>query len=269
MLVFSQLGICADGIVYDVAYKAVLDRAQALGYAIPSMNQRIKQNLIVTQLRASGDWTNLDVFYVFANNGSKEFGRINWKSPTAAAASESSSPVWTSNQGWSSNGVGYINTAYNPTTFGGGFAQNSASVGAYFHTGANVSGVTSVIYAISDTIYLYDDPGLTNRFVSRMNSSNATSPLFGTPTNVASNSMYSAARTGSAAITCYVNGSSDSTPASTSVAVANSTLQFLAVGAGVNLAPAGWILAMGFAGNGSVNHSNLYTYFNTYLSNPN
>jgi hypothetical protein len=267
MMNFGQIGASASGIILEPGFTDVLKRTATLGNRNPSPGQQKKLSTLYRGISDDGDLSNLDVFFSFMNDGSKEFGAVNWKHPADSLASYVSSPVWTSNQGVSSNGVGYINSNYNPSTYGGNFTQNSCSIGLFFYAGAVSNGVTAVLWSVSDTIYCYDDPGITNRFVCRMNSSNATSPLFGTATDVVSGKMYSAKRSSSSTIQCFIDGSSDSTPSSTSVAVANANLQFLSVN-GLNIAPSGWKLAFAWAGNGSVNHLNIRNRINTFFSSP-
>ena len=87
-------------LVFDADYQAILDRSTALGYTEPSTAQQILQNTLVTDLKTAGVWDKLDALYIMANDGSREFGRLNWASPSTFELSEVNSPTFTSNQGF-------------------------------------------------------------------------------------------------------------------------------------------------------------------------
>jgi hypothetical protein len=113
---------------FDADYQAVLNRAVALGYTLPSASQRIKQNTLVLALKSGGIWTKLDVLYIFANDGGSNFGTLNWKAPTLNQATLINSPTFTNNQGFTGNGTSsYINTNFNPATQGVNYTLNNAS----------------------------------------------------------------------------------------------------------------------------------------------
>ena len=69
---------------FDPAYQAVLDYATLQGYTLPSAAQQILQNQLVLDLKVSGTWDKLDVFYNFATDASLEFSFINWINPSIA-----------------------------------------------------------------------------------------------------------------------------------------------------------------------------------------
>jgi hypothetical protein len=119
---------------FEAEYIAILDRATALGYTKPTVDQQILQNLHLKNLKNIGVWTKLDYYFVAANNGGAQFACINWKNPSAAVALLVSSPAFTSNVGFNSTGVGsYIDTQFNAFTQGVNFTNNNASEFAY-HT---------------------------------------------------------------------------------------------------------------------------------------
>lgn len=136
-----------SSIVFDTDYQAVLTRATALGYTLPSAAQQIKQNQLVLDLKAAGIWSKLDVFYNFYNDGSKEFATLNWKAPSSYQATLINSPTFTSNQGFTGNGTtSYINTNFNPATNGVNFQNNNASRYCYVRipvTGKYIDGVAN------------------------------------------------------------------------------------------------------------------------------
>lgn len=118
----------SGGVSYDSDYQAVLDRGTALGYTLPSAAQQILQNDLVVALKASGSWALLDVLYVFANDSSLNFGRINWKDPNNFLCSVNGSPSFTSNKGFGRVSASFIDTGWTPSTHGVNYTQNSSFI---------------------------------------------------------------------------------------------------------------------------------------------
>lgn len=119
-------------------YIAILTQATALGYALPSGEQQTKQNTLLVALKNAGIWTKLDVFYVYANNGSKEFATLNWKNPSLYQTTLVNSPTWASNVGFNSDGAtSYLDTNFNAATNGVSFTNTSASEFGYQLGGTN------------------------------------------------------------------------------------------------------------------------------------
>lgn len=123
-----------SGTGFDASYQAVLDRATTLNYQLPNANNQVLQNALILGLKSSGVWAKLDVFYMFANNGSKEFGTLNWKNPSSNQAT-----IVGSNMTWNSGGfVGgassYLDTNFNPTSGTPIITQNNAMIGCWKKT---------------------------------------------------------------------------------------------------------------------------------------
>lgn len=117
---------------FTAEYQAILNRATALGYTKPSAAQQIKQNNLIVNLKAAGIWNLLDVFYVFATDGSSDFATLNWINPSLFQCSKVNSPTFTSNKGFKGNGTtSYINTNYNYVLNGINYTVNSASRGLW------------------------------------------------------------------------------------------------------------------------------------------
>ena len=76
-------GSCAS---FDATYQAILDYATAQGYTLPSDSQKLLQNQLVVDLKASGVWLKLDTFANFATDGSSNFALIDWKRLTQYTA---------------------------------------------------------------------------------------------------------------------------------------------------------------------------------------
>lgn len=124
---------------FDPDYQAVIDKAKALGYALPSHKQQIKQNSLLLALKHTLIWNQLDVVYVFANDGSRQFGTLNWKNPNTNQVTEHGTLTWTSNQGFAGDGsTGYLNTNFNGglqdnNSFGAWINSNTAETSKYLY----------------------------------------------------------------------------------------------------------------------------------------
>jgi hypothetical protein len=138
-----RIGIGVDmwanrGVAFSAQYQAILAEGTAQGYTLPSAGQQAKQNILLNSLISSGVWAKLDVLFVLANDGGASFACINWKNPSGTKATLVSSPTFTSNQGFNSNGSSsYIDTNFNAATQGVNFTNNNAGefgyqVGALF-----------------------------------------------------------------------------------------------------------------------------------------
>lgn len=126
---------------FDADYQAVLNRATALGYTLPSASQQIKQNALVLALKSGGIWNKLDVLYIFANDGGSNFSTLNWKSPNNNQATLINTPTFTTNQGFAGNGTSsYINTNYTPSTVGNNYSLNNCSFGYWAFSGLQTGG---------------------------------------------------------------------------------------------------------------------------------
>lgn len=113
---------------FDSDYQAILNKGTSLGYTLPTDSVKLKQNALLTSLKADGVWAKLDVFYVFAQDGSAEFATLNWKNPNANQAIITSAPTFVVNGGFQGNGTSsYIDTNFNPATQGVQYTLNNAS----------------------------------------------------------------------------------------------------------------------------------------------
>jgi hypothetical protein len=119
--------------LFDVDYRAVLDRGIALSYTLPTLVQQKLQNKLLMDMKADGVWAKLDVFYNFANNGSQEFGTLNWKAPSTRQCTLIGTPNFISNQGFQGTGTSYIDTNFNPTIGTNNYVQDNASRYIYMY----------------------------------------------------------------------------------------------------------------------------------------
>ena len=202
-----RIGIGIDNAVYgsfSAQYNAVLTEASAQGYTLPSPAQQAKQNTLMAAFISSGVLAKVDVLFIFANDGSKEFGCINWKNPSGAKANPISSPTWASNAGFTGNGTSsYILTGYNPSG-SGNFTLNNASRYIYVKTATANKVLDGVEANITNSITTFVS------FNQRINQSGA---------NVAATidfsgvGMKSIHRTSSTVVSCYNDNTATNTTA--------------------------------------------------------
>lgn len=131
-------------------YQAVLDRATALGYTHPSASVKTAQNQLISDLKDAGIWTNLDVFYVFANDVAGNFWKLNWVTPASFACTEPAGAVTKSSAGIQGNGTTtYADLNFTPSTQATKLsAANGGFSAIYLHTvpvtGTYLCGVRNV-----------------------------------------------------------------------------------------------------------------------------
>lgn len=108
--------------------------------SLPSSAQRIKQNTLFSGLedQCGACLSDLDLLYVFATDGDRDYAKINWKSPGDFDATEPVAPTFTANEGFQGNGSSqYLTTGWDPTTDGVNFTQNEG--GWLIHVNNNTS----------------------------------------------------------------------------------------------------------------------------------
>lgn len=130
MSFFHSLLSGSSGGGFDSGYQAILSKGTSLGYALPSASQQTKQNTLFQALAPC--WSLMRIFYVFATDGDSDYATLNWVDPNSFQASKVSSPTFTTNQGFKTNGTTSRLTSFNPSTEGGGiFTTNNHSIGLY------------------------------------------------------------------------------------------------------------------------------------------
>jgi hypothetical protein len=196
-------------------YKAILAEAATLGYAAPSSDQKAKQDLFIKSLKSSGVWDKSDVLFVFANDGSKEFACINWKSPSGTKASlvNPTFLTFTPNAGFTGNGTSsYIDTGYSPNG-SLNYKQNDASRYAYLKINDANKIIDGVALDISNSMTTY---------ASTFQRVNQAGFNLSTSISYSGVGMKSIHRTSSIDLTCYNDTTATSATAS-STALNNST----------------------------------------------
>lgn len=108
-------------------WKAILDWADYEGAPPPTNDIPFDQ--LIKDLKSAGIWQKLDVFYVFAGDGSNGFKLINWINPEEHYADAYGGLTW-GLDGVKGNGSnGYIDTNFNPNIDHQNYTLNNASRG--------------------------------------------------------------------------------------------------------------------------------------------
>lgn len=252
----------------NAEYQAILDRATALGYTLPSAAQQVKQNSFVEALKAAGIWDLLDILYVFATDGDQNYSFINWKSPSSYLITKSGTVNFTANQGNISNGTnGYLNTNWVPSSNGVNLTLNSTHAAAYVynHVSENKYDLGTAPSFVNSTpqIYLRVDDSFSNTFYAVNQNANATVVNGGNSVG-----FYMAQRKDSSNVYLFKNGSQVDTDADASTAVPGGNMFLLAVNNGG--APSNYttrrlsIVSFGASLNGL--ESAYYTAWNNYFT---
>lgn len=129
-----------SGVSYDVATQAALDHAASQGDAPASGSALTALDTLLSTFRAEGILDKLDLLYVFATNGDRNFAKYNVISPGTYDCTENGALTFTSLEGFSGNGTtGYLNTNWNPNGAAGIYSKDNASIGAYVRSFGNMS----------------------------------------------------------------------------------------------------------------------------------
>lgn len=108
-------------------WKAIESYANTNSYTLPTNVDAYDQ--LIQDLKSAGIWQKLDVFYVFAGDGSNSFKLINWKNPNQHYGTAYGGLTWLSDGVKGNGSNGYIDTNYNPSTNSINFTRDDASMG--------------------------------------------------------------------------------------------------------------------------------------------
>lgn len=264
MLNIPQIGIINTlaSVPFETEYQAILDRGTALGYALPSAGQQIKQNTLVAALKAAGAWALLDIFYVYATDGDSDFATINWKSPTTFQCTKINSPSFATNAGFTGNGTSSNLSTTWATSAGVNYTQNDNSFGGHINTSNASTGCDFGSVASTTVTRLRAQESAGNLTVFN---NQATATTIG---NAATLGFYQCKRTLSNATAVFKNGSSVGTGSTTSAA-----LHANAVAIGAQRGNSSWTIwtdrqySCFFAGAAMTGlESALYSAWNTYFT---
>lgn len=128
---------------YDADFYAVILYAQSVPYTVPTVAQQQHFSRMVKELKDNSMWSNMDRFFVMAQNGGSNFGRINWRNPNLATElSIANAGAFLSNNGYLLNGTTqWISTNFTPSTNGVNYTLNNAGRYAYMMTRTASQGV--------------------------------------------------------------------------------------------------------------------------------
>lgn len=253
---------------YTSEYQAVLDRATALGYTLPSNSTKTAQNQLVVDLKAAGIWSILDVFYVaMANDANlQNFSLLNWITPASYQQTIVGSPTYGTGGFTGDGSTGYLNTNYNPTTNAVNLSldnasyfmwcnSNTAGTEAKLQMGGGISGGYRVGLSIRQDA--------TNTYSRCHTSSDSATANAGAGISNALG-LWQVKRTSSAGYDLYQSGTLKATITATSTA-RPTTFEFLCVRNNLTATLfTNKIYSMGGAGSGAIDASSLYTCWNTY-----
>lgn len=249
---------------FDSDYQAILDYATTQGYTLPSASQQDLQNQLVVDLKDTGVWSKLDLFYVFATDGDSDFASINWKDPNNFECTEVNSPTFTTNEGFQGNSTSsYLLTNYYPSTNASNYSLNSSSFGV-FQTQATVSPSPSAhgIYN-SNNSGIYLNPGQSFTTIRSWNNSNG-----GVSTGTVPNrtGLTSTIRTTSSNVNHYRNGSLIASYSRTSTNLPSDNVILLAAGPGTPAEYGNDLVHSAYFGEqlSTTEHSDLYNALDTY-----
>jgi hypothetical protein len=251
-------------IIFSETYQNVLNYALTQGWSLPTIQQQFRQNTLLTTLINEGIFSELDTFYVMANNGSQEFSTINWVNPGTnnLIAAGATPPTFSSGNGWRATGAGYMDTQF---YFTGStkLQQTSATAFVFINTAANgfMLGHAGTAGLLELTLRLINQNSANTRIMTNNNST--------TNTNFAGTGLKAAYSTASNTQSYYNDGVlvQSQTVASAGpdtlnpVSIFRSANSYAAVGQVASV--------MGFGANTVSKEQQLSDAINTYMTNRN
>ncbi len=194
----------------------------------PSAQVKFDVNTLIKALKDASVWTKLDMLQVYAVP-EEQYAFLDWKESTRTAArvTAGTGAIFTADRGFKGtlSVADYINTNYNPTTYGGQSSQNSAHIGVY-----------PVVEATDTVSAGAADIGVTRGYIITKSGSgqhqglmNNTTGLYGSGTGTIATAVqhFVHNRTGSAGFDIYRDGSNVATQTGTSAAPTNANIRVL------------------------------------------
>lgn len=142
---------------YGVEVTAWIARLNTEGFTLPSAANLSLLDTFVSALKSAGAWTGLDVVEIWAqDSNSADAGRVNLVSPSDTLATLYNAITFTNKVGVKGDGVSaYIDTGYNPSTYGGNYVSGSNFNAVWVNSAA--TGPTAVMgEASSFTFRVYN-----------------------------------------------------------------------------------------------------------------
>jgi hypothetical protein len=239
-------------------YVTLLSKATSLGYTLPTAANQANQNKLIVDLKSAGVWDKLDVFYMFANTGSKEFALLNWKNPNSFNASAVGAALTWNSSGYVGGLLSYLNTNYNPTTNATNLAQNNVSMGLWKRTHDATAGKFMCGNSGASSYF----PSVSGNDVRLHHQSGTLSATFALSTT----GLLILNRTASTAVSWSVNGSATSGTTAASVAPVNANYSVFTYGTATASTYLGQISSF-FLGASIVSETPaFYTAMNSYIA---
>lgn len=228
----------------------------------PSNAYKIAINNLVISLKNHGVWNELDRLWIHATEA-QQHARVSLVNPTSTVISESGTPTWTANQGYTGNGSSmYLNTNYNTLTSSVKFTQNSGSIGVYNRSNVSENRDDMGNLSASTANVVRSKQATGGSQVGALNQASGISIA-----QADARGLCSTVRTGAAAISLWKNGVSITSNTNASLTVPSLNLFVLAlnsVGSPINYSTKQ--IAMSYVGSGIVPTLSLYTDFQVFAT---
>jgi hypothetical protein len=111
----SASGNPVSQLTFTTEFQLKLDRADALTIIKPSLAWQITENGMIKSFITDFAWTEADKIYCLKNDGSKQFGELELKSPTTHRLTEVANGgalIFTSGEGTKSDGLAYYDAGF-------------------------------------------------------------------------------------------------------------------------------------------------------------
>lgn len=249
--------------------KAVLDYADTQDYTKPDIKSAIALDACISGLKTNGVWDKLDILYVFATSGDRDFAKINLKNPGTFNCTEAGSPTFATSQGFDAglNSANYLTTGYNPSTNGINIGLNDVSIFSWQYNTMSTDAVSKASIGCGSTT----SNGLR---LLPMRSTDAgvqyyTNSSTGVDTSQGNGAgLLHADRSESGSHQVFFNAASIDSEADSSISVPNETVYILGSNiAGTNTDPVNDIISIAGIGSSLEDEaSDLHSTFNTYMS---
>ena len=202
---------CTPGVTYLAALSGL------------SGTERSAYITAICALNTNGYLARMDGFYIHAN-ASAANARVNAVNPSALAITTHGSCTFTADRGFTGDGSScYQDAGFNPSTFGGQYALNSASAGVCILNNRTSPSASSVAFGGADATphYMYFEPLLTGGDVaSGLNDASGGALL----SSSSSQGDWAMARSLSTGFVIYLGGTSYGSVTSTSTALPNASI---------------------------------------------
>jgi hypothetical protein len=202
----SAYSAASGNVAAAAAFESETDTLLARFTVQPSETRKNQINTLIAALKTAGVWSKLDALQVYAQD-STQGALLDWKT-SSRTASTVNTLTFTTDRGYRSDGGnptgGYIDTAYNSTTAGGGYVRDNAHIGTYV-----VSDYTGSVSTANAA-----DCGVTRSYIVPQTGSgilqvllNATTGLYTQSSITTAIGHHLACRASGSAIDVYYNGS--------------------------------------------------------------